>query len=356
MQKEVYPNIIAGIIGCLLVILMCIPVSGVTNETDTVGYAFRVQEDPFFTFGYPDGMSLNVTSENGRNTYLLTTEKNPPVSLVVTSTENAEWAPLPEESLSGLEQSMRNSVFQTASKNLTPGSKVYNSDENLSSYFVSYLDPDSRELIYSNVLSTNDTLIFAFLTEPAGLYQTEYGNFTLKSVLSITPRSPEQGFTYQLAGNDKNIETAIKNLTKGPETKDFVYDPYVGLYMDTDTGYYYIPQYGVFYDPKTGNIYYPGEFGTYDTDFFKDYAGLYSPSGTGTGGYYDGLYSGYTGYSGYDASDVINDAYQNRQNVYDAANAMWDDYILDNQYYTVDSSGYTEPIDTIQEYQDYDLS
>ena len=45
------------------------------------GYAYLVQEDPYFTFGYPAGMTLLVTAEDGRNTYYLQQENQ----FVVTS-------------------------------------------------------------------------------------------------------------------------------------------------------------------------------------------------------------------------------------------------------------------------------
>lgn len=313
------------------------------------GYAYLVQEDPYFTFGYPAGMTLQVTAEDGRNTYHLQTKKDPPVTFVVTSMENPEWLVLPTETLLNYEESARMKFIVNESHNLTWGKDQYSQDENRSTCFRSYLDEDMGELVFSSIMSTQDDVIYALLREPVGLYQTEYGNFTLKSLLSVRPRDPHQSYNFTPVDLDADPSVFLNAINSSSGTKDFAYDPYTGLYRDTDTGYYYIPNLGVFFDPTTNKFYYPSEFGNYSENFFQNYEGQYIPSGT-LGGYYDGLYAGY------DASDIIHDTYQNRQNVYDAANAMWRDYIRDNQYYGVDDSGYAEPIDTVQEYQDYGLS
>lgn len=349
MQERPLFTVKRPLLICILLVLTVYWVSAGSSDVNASEFTYKVQEDPYFTFGYPAGMILNVTADNGRNTYHLHTFKTPAVRLMVTSMENPEWLVLPKDALVTYESSFGRMFLNNTSQNVTFGPGLFNQDENTSSYFTSYLDPDAKELAFSYVISSSDDIIYGMLREPAGLYHSAYGDFALKSLFSIQPRMHEK-FTYVPVDMTVDLDDALDELSNGPVTKDFVYDPYSGLFMDTDTGYYYIPNLGVFFDPKTNTFHYPSEFGTYDGNFFKTYLGNYSPNGMGMNGFYDGLYTGY------DATSTIQDVYQNRQNVYDAANAMWTDYIRDNQYYAVDDSGYAEPIDTIQEYQDYGLS
>jgi len=338
----------------IILISVSIPVfaAGTGNATD-VSFEYKVQEDPYLTFAYPAGMTLTVTSADGRNTYNLINDKKHPVTYLFTSGENSEWAPLDEAMLADYgRNALTSAIGDISGRNLTEGKSLYLGDANLSSYFTSYLDTDTRELFYTLTLSDSDSVISGVLTEPVVLLDSEFGDFTIKSLLSLTPRTSEEGFVLELAGNDKSIGETINATASGSPDKAIAYDPYYGLYYDTDTRYYYLPQYGVFYDPTTGDYYYPEQFGSYGSDYFVDYSGTYDPYGDYSG-YYDNLYSGY---GGYDASGIISDAYNYRQDTYDAANAMWDDYIRGDTYYGTDDSGYLDPIDTIQEYQDYGLS
>lgn len=329
--------------------------SNLSNSSVHV-FKYKVQEDPYFTFSYPIEMNQTISSAEGRNTYHLTSAKEPQMSYLFTSAENPEWAPLNESALAKNEQMIVNtSVQDIKSRQLKVGKPDYKKWANFSSYFTSYLDLPNKELIYTLIMSNNQSVISAVLIEPDGMYNTDYGNFSLKSLLSVTPRDIEDGFTPERKGTDKSLGSTV-NSTNKPTGKEIVYDPYVGLYYDTNTGYYYLPAYGVFYNPTTGDYYYPQEFGSYGTDNFIDYTGIYNPYNSGDTSYYDNLYSGYGGTSGYDATDIIMDTYNNRQQSLDASNAMWDDYIKGDQYYGVDDYGYTDPIDTTQEYIDYGLA
>ncbi|HWQ66667.1 MAG TPA: OCRE domain-containing protein [Methanospirillum sp.] len=360
MANGMYHRLLPGIL-CTAIIMMGImlPALGAdeTQNTSSAIFEYKVQEDPFFTVAYPKHLNMTISSADGRNTYHLISTKEPPVTYLFTSQENSDWNLLNETGLQEYEQRVLETVSGMNSKNLTKGDPIYRTAANQSSYFTSYVDNKTKELIYTLVMSTNDNIISAVLTEPAGLYNTDYGRFTLKSLLSLTPRDSERGFTFEPAGNGTITREGKKAITTGSSDKAIEFDPYVGLYVDTDTGYYYLPDYGVFYNPSTGDYYYPKEFGSYESNYFPDYTGTYDMSGGDSGGYYADLYSGYTGTSGgYDASGMIADAYNNRQETYDAANAMWSDYIRGDEYATIDSSGYIDPIDTIQEYKDYDLS
>ena len=354
MSERTWLPLLHGMIWCIIILVSIIPVSGSTDTSGSqTGFEYRVQEDPFFTFAYPADMTLTVTSAGSRNTYNLINGKEHPVSYLITSAENSEWAPLNETGLADYAKDALVSVTGgSAPENLEQSEPTYQSNTNLSSYLTSYLDPDAKELTDILILSTSDSIISGVLSEPAALSKTEYGNFTLRSLFSITPRDSEKGFTLTLAGNDKSIGEKINATATESPDKNIAYDPYLNYFYDTDTGYIYLPEYGVFYDDLTGDYYYPEEFGNYDSNFFVDYSGMYDPNGDYSG-YYDNLYSGY---GGYDASGIISDAYNYRQDTYDAANAMWDDYIRGDTYYGTDDSGYLDPIDTIQEYQDYGLS
>lgn len=348
---------VPGILALLILGAVSIPVSATDNSKNNSVFDYKVQEDPYFTFAYPAGMVQTITSIDGRNTYRLVNDKKHPVTYYFTSAVNPDGVPLTETALAGFEASAIKEVLgPESSTNLSLGKPVFDSDTNQSSYFMSYLDNDKKDLIFVMVRSSGQQVVSAVLTEPAILYNTDYGNFTLKSLLSLTPRTLEVPFTLTPVGNDRKLGEK-SNTTPRSSDKAIAYDPYSGLFYDTDTGYYYLPYYGVFYNPTTGDYYYPKEFGSYDSTYFPDYSGIYDTSGLNSGGYYDGLYGGYSGTSGgYDASDIINSAYTNRQETYDAANAMWSDYIRGDTYYGADSSGNLDPIDTIQEYKDYGLS
>ena len=316
---------------CSVILLLAVafPVSG-ASDTNASGstFQYQVQEDPFFIFAYPQGMTLTITSANARNSYRLVNDDK--VSYAFSSAENEEWAPLKEAALADFEKTaLATLTGNDSTRNITAGKPVFSSDANLSSYFTSYLDNDKKELIYVQILSTNQSVISGILVEPTSLYKTPFGDFTLKSLLSVSPRDMEKSFTLDRVGTDKSMGEK-SNTTVANETaeKAIAYDPYAGLYYDTDTGYYYLPYYGVFYDPNTGDYYYPQEFGNYGTNYFPDYTGTYDPYGLNTGGYYNGLYGGYGGTAGgYDATGIIQSVVDYRQSVMDASNDAWDAYI-----------------------------
>jgi hypothetical protein len=346
----------SGVLSILLIVSL-LPIAGAAEtENLKTSFDYKVQEDPFFTFAYPLEMDLTITSADKRNSYNLVNDEKNSIQFFLTSEENFGWIPLDETELSKKGDYFRGMVIpDISSRNLTVGNPIFRNTENLSSLLTSYQDTDNNELIYSYVVSTDTSVITAVMTEPEMLYNSEYGDFILKSLLSITPRDAESGFTLNLIGTDLALGEEVNTANQDTAEREVAYDPFYGLYYDTETGYYYLPQYGVFYDPKTGNYYYPQEFGSIEEGTFPQYTGVYETSGSGAGGYYDSLFSGYSGIVSGDTSDIINDVYTNRQETYDAANAMWSDYIRGDEYATVDESGDINPIDSIQEYQDSDL-
>lgn len=370
---------------CVLALLACVSLVSSAAATDDLGvgtgnlspdangssiqsFKYKVQEDPYFTFAYPFSMNISPESVDGRTTYYLTKETLPEIRYIFSSAPNDAWAVLDTDNLKEIEQRQLDSYINGfASRNLTAAEPLFEKKDNMSIFSSSYLDSGKNELIYSLVISTPDDILTGILIEPKALYKHPYGDFAVKSLFSLFPRDLSGGLNLTLVGTDTSIGEKISGTVTTSTDKDIAYDPYSGLYYDTDTGYYYLPWYGVFYDPSTGNYYYPSQFGDYTAENFVDYSGDYYTGGseysdygsdTGyTGGYYDNLYSGYTdSYTGYDASDIISDSYNYRQDVYDATNAMWDDYIRGDEYYGVDSYGNLDPIDTTQEYIDYELS
>lgn len=346
MSERTWFSLLCGMVWCTIILISVIlPVSGSTDTKDTqTGFEYRVQEDPFFTFAYPADMTLTVTSAGSRNTYTLINGKEHPVSYLITSAENSEWAPLNETGLAEYATGALTSVTgESTTGNLEQSEPIYQSNANLSSYLISYLDPDAKELIDILILSNSDSIISGVLSQPAALSKTDYGNFTLRSLFSITPRDTGKGFTLALAGNDKSIGEKINGTAGESPDKNIAYDPYLNYFYDTDTGYVYLPEYGVFYDYLTGDYYYPEEFGNYDSDFFVDYSGTYDPDGDYSG-YYDNLYNPDDVFSGGYCDDTT--CYDFENELYNLNPDLFDDTEISPDYEDIfngdDSSGNTD--------------
>ncbi len=280
--------------GMVLSILVLVTISlSVMGSADTAtnqtSFEYKVQEDPYFTFAYPAEMIINSTSEQSRNVYHLTDNKDDPITYLISSADNEEGAPLRESALAEIGKTAIASVIDIhTKKDLMVGKPAYKGDTNVSSYSVTYFDPLSKTLISDLVVSTDESIITGILTEPAEIADTPYGSFILQSLFSITPRNAEGGFTFIRVGTDKSIGEEIATTAGESAEKNLAYDPYLNYFYDTFTGFIYLPEYGVFYDHLTGDYYYPEEFGYYDPNFFIDYLGTY---GDDIDDYYSYLYN-----------------------------------------------------------------
>ncbi len=221
MANSVFHRLFIRILFPYIIInLVVLPVIGVDNTDDSLLSECKILKDPSFIFAYPLDMSMTFTTSNNRDSYHIIDNKKG-VSYYLRSTKNTEQTPLNESALADFRsKTLRNLIRDKKSLIFTNGIGISHEYANLSYSSSTCSDQDTKQMYYGLIISNRQSIISAVLIEPFQFYHTDYGSFTLKSLLTLTPRNTDEPFTAKLSEVnlyiqwDENIAGDIIPITK----------------------------------------------------------------------------------------------------------------------------------------------